>query len=78
MTKYVITSVFIGTWWIKGSNEQNLLEIFCNVINVFTVIFEKKILLTPIFFKGIVYFPSYFNLYLILSFSILTIAYIEM
>ncbi len=57
MTKYVITSVFIVTWWIKGSNEQNLLEIFCNVINVFTVIFEKKILLTPIFLKVEYIFP---------------------
>ncbi len=41
----------------KRLNEQKLFEIFCNAINVFTVIFEKKILLTPIFLKVEYIFP---------------------
>ncbi len=36
--------VFRNLWWIESSNEQHLfeIEIFCNIINVFTVTFDAS------------------------------------
>ncbi len=46
----VLHNIFVETWfilffkihrWIESSKEQHLFEIFCNIINIFTVIFDR-------------------------------------
>ncbi len=39
----MLKTIFRILWWIKSSKEQHLfeIEIFCNIINVFTVTFDR-------------------------------------
>ncbi len=47
MLNTVVLNIFVETeiiiWWIESSKEQHLfeIEIFCNVINVFTITFDQ-------------------------------------